>query len=269
MKTAIIFVTHIINDNIREQIIKLYEETKNFATLYIVHQSNLLQLHEKFNENILCFSFSIEELQDLGYKTIGSTLMEGNFHLVLLNFYLKNYLYDYYWFIEYDVRFNGNWSTFFQTFITAKVDFISAHIEEFEDNPDWYYWNSIYLNHLSLTKDDLVKSFNPICGFSNRSLRLLNERCVMGDFGHNEILIPTIFKYYKLSILDFGVQGKYTNQTTRNLFYVDDFAANKTINGTHRFRPEINQSEIERFNTIYHPIKCNEINYRCKHHRPH
>lgn len=33
MKTAILFVTHIYNEDIERQIIKLHEETKDFATL--------------------------------------------------------------------------------------------------------------------------------------------------------------------------------------------------------------------------------------------
>ena len=35
MKTAILFVTHIYNEDIERQIIKLHEETKDFATLYV------------------------------------------------------------------------------------------------------------------------------------------------------------------------------------------------------------------------------------------
>ena len=41
MKTAILFVTHIYNEDIERQIIKLHEETKDFATLYVGFQADI------------------------------------------------------------------------------------------------------------------------------------------------------------------------------------------------------------------------------------
>ena len=50
----------------------------------------------------------------------------------------------------------------------------------------------------------LLRSFNPICRISNRALALGHERCKLGDRGHYEVLLPTLFKYFKLKISDFG-----------------------------------------------------------------
>lgn len=44
MKTAILFVTHIYNEDIERQIIKLHEETKDFATLYVGFQADKVRI---------------------------------------------------------------------------------------------------------------------------------------------------------------------------------------------------------------------------------
>lgn len=255
MKTAIVYVTHKLTAEIHEEILKLYDETKNFATLYIVYQADLLNISDYTLDHIPHFSFSIGQLNQLGYRTFGSKLMDGNFHLVLLYFFLHHSQFDYYWLVEYDVRFTGNWATFFTTFENKQVDFVSAHVETWNQNPNWLWWHSIHLSNLKLTKNQVLKSFNPICRFSNRALRLLNERCRMGDLGHNEVLMATLFRYYKLSILDFGGHGSYTDEQTRDLFYIDDIKDSENNMGTHRFRPEFKLSEITLANKIYHPIK--------------
>lgn len=58
----------------------------------------------------------------------------------------------------------------------------------------------------------LLRSFNPICRFSDRALSLLNERCLLGDRGHNEVLMPTLFKCFNLKMSDFGGMAIYIHR---------------------------------------------------------
>lgn len=112
MKTAILFVTHIYNEDIERQIIKLHEETKDFATLYVGFQADKVRI--TLPDGIRSFPFTVKELNRLGYRSWGCTLMDGNFHFVMLDFYLKHTGYDFYWLIEYDVRFNGGLEKLFR-----------------------------------------------------------------------------------------------------------------------------------------------------------
>ena len=109
-KTAILFVTHIYNEEIEHQINKLRAEAEDFASVYVVYQADKVKL--SLPEDVKRHAFTIDMLNKQGYTSWGCTIMDGNFHFVLLDFYRHHPEYDYYWLIEYDVRFNGNWRTF-------------------------------------------------------------------------------------------------------------------------------------------------------------
>lgn len=252
-KTAILFVTHIFNEEIERQINKLNTETVEFASLYVVYQADKVKLD--LPSNVKRHAFTTSKLNRLGYRSWGCTIMDGNFHFILLDFYRQHPEYDYYWLIEYDVRFNGNWKTFFSFFQDKVEDFISAHIETKDENPDWMRWHEIELKNIPLNNAIMLKSFNPICRFSNRAFALLHSRCLLGDRGHNELLMPTLFRYFKLKIADFGGIGQYTYSDQPNLFYVYDTEDGAADKCTHRCFPQHHESMMKCPNMIYHPIK--------------
>lgn len=251
--TAILFVTHIFNETIEHQINKLRREAGELATVFIVYQADKVELN--LPEEVKHHAFTIQGLNRLGYTTWGCTIMDGNFHFVLLDFYRKHPEYDYYWLVEYDVRFNGNWRTFFSFFQDKDEDFWAAHIETKEDNPHWVRWHEIELKNIPLNSITLYKSFNPICRFSNRAFALLHSRCLLGDRGHNELLMPTLFKYYNLKVADFGGHGRFIYPGHPELFYTYDPNRNESDTCTHRCYPPYNISDMFYLDKIYHPIK--------------
>lgn len=252
-ETAILLVTHVYNEEIERQINKLRTETEEFASVHIVYQAD--RINPNLPENVNQHTFTIETLNKLGYTPWGCTIMDGNFHFVLLDFYRQHPEYDYYWLIEYDVRFNGSWNDFFSFFQDKDEDFWAAHIETRKDNPDWMRWHEIELKNIPLNHSTLLKSFNPICRFSNRAFALLHSRCLLGDRGHNELLMPTLFKYFKLKIADFGGTGRYIYKEHPNLFYIYDAEDNAEDKYTLRCYPTHNDSIMKHPNKIYHPIK--------------
>ncbi len=253
MNTAVLFVTHKYNECIKREIGKLCAQVPAGLTPYVVYQADVL--HNVFPDEVRVHPFTLKGLNALGYPSWGSTLMDGNFHFVVLDFYLRHTGYDYYWLVEYDVRFNGNWNTFFSFFEDKEEDFVTAHVEKMEDNPHWVWWGEIELEKISLEESDMLRSFNPICRFSNRSLSLLNERCSYGDRGHNEVLMPTLFRYYHLKIADFGGKGRYIFSGSSDLFYKECQGADGRKTCTHRFRPTYQVKDINIPNVIYHPVK--------------
>lgn len=251
--TAILFVTHLFNEEIKHQINKIRTEAEEFASVYVVYQADKVDLH--LPKDVKQHAFTLDTLNRLGYTPWGCTIMDGNFHFVLLDFYRKHPDCDYYWLIEYDVRFNGNWRTFFSFFQDKEEDFLAAHVETKEDNPGWVRWHEIELNNIPQNRFTLLKSFNPICRFSNRAFALLHSRCLLGDRGHNELLMPTLFNYFKLKIADFGGNGRYIYKDHPDLFYMYDEEDKAEDKCTHRYYPKHNHSTMKCPNMIYHPIK--------------
>ena len=252
-KTAILFVTHIYNEEIERQINKLRMEAEGLTSVYVVFQADKVKLD--LPKDVRQHAFTIESLNKLGYRPWGCTIMDGNFHFVLLDFYRQHPEYDYYWLIEYDVRFSGNWNGFFSFFQDKDEDFWAAHVEVKEDNPDWMRWHEIELKNIPLNHSMLLRSFNPICRFSNRAFALLHSRCLLGDRGHNELLMPTLFRYFKLKIADFGGTGRFTYKDHPNLYYIYGDTDTENDKCTHRYTPSHNDSVIKYHNMIYHPVK--------------
>lgn len=252
MKTAIFYLTHVYNETIERQLWKLRDEVGDLADIHVAYQADKysLQIPAKF----IPAPFMLDNINELGYHAWGNTLLDGNMHLVWLDLFHRFPVYENYWFLEYDVRFSGNWNTFFSYFDGRDDDFVSSHIEKRKDNPAWFGWNCMKLVNLKIQDDALLKSFDPICRLSRRALALLDERCTLGDIGNLEVLMPTLFHYFKLKICDMGNLEKCADGNVSSFYmkYVDA-AGNESC--THRFRPVFTESELTIPNMIYHPIK--------------
>ncbi len=64
--------------------------------------------------------------------------MPGHVGFPVLQFFCDNRDFDYYWAIECDVRFSGDWFFFFHSFKEANHDFLACHIRDYVDEPDWH-----------------------------------------------------------------------------------------------------------------------------------
>jgi hypothetical protein len=72
------------------------------------------------------YLFSDENLSKLNYRMIGPTLVPGHVGFPVLQFFCDNPRFDYYWAIEYDVRFSGDWFFFFGPFKKETTIFLRA-----------------------------------------------------------------------------------------------------------------------------------------------
>lgn len=254
MKTAVLFITHTINDNVIAHFSKLKSEMSEYGDLYFCIQEDALN-RAKSQQYGKTFLFNRVNLNKLGYNAWGCIMPGGNVHFILLDFFFQYQMYDYYWIVEYDVYFNGNWATFFSYFNNRKEDYISAHVETVEENPNWTHWKDIDLVNIHMDEQNLLKSFNPISRYSYRAICLLHERLLLGDRGHNEIILPTLFRYFNLSIFDFGGEGLFSDKCTPNLFYCDNPVSEGVDKSTHRYRPGYSKDAMCFIDKIYHPVK--------------
>lgn len=259
---AFLFVTHKIDKEILDRYYTLQQCVKEIGkSFFLLNKEVDYSINTQkyvIPSNITPYIFNDNTLDELDYEPIAETIIPGSNHFATLQFFLDNPKFKYYWVIEYDVVYNGNWTDFFQNFMNLEVDFISSHIERFPDKPFWYWWDTLHLNDIVVHNHQLIKSFNPIYRISNNALCFLNNllkgrKC----WGHHEVLIPTVLKYGGFKILDFGGSGEFVLPQHEEKFYL---MPSQYTNGTMRHMPQIEESEMLIKNKLLHPVKATNIN---------
>lgn len=130
-------------------------------------------------------------------------------HLRMMNFFLKNPTYDYYWFFDDDVKCN-DWDSVLDN-IDPRIDFLSyftfkrsnvtsQHLVPPIDNKT--YSGDGWFNRFPGDTDTLPAgtgeyfgSFFPIVRFSNSAMKTLVQLNLDGFFGYSEGFVPTTLNY--------------------------------------------------------------------------
>jgi len=162
-----------------------------------------------------------------------------------LQFFLKNPAYEYYWCIEDDVSFSGNWNDFFKN-VSADLDydFITSHIRRSSDVRGWPWWKTLSSTEGKVDRKEMWNSFNPIYRISNKALQYIDTCLKEGYSGHHEVLMPTLLKNAGFKLADFGTKG---NHVTSTLSYC-------TLT-TMRWKPVFFVPGFKK-NKLYHPVKA-------------
>ncbi|MBD3628545.1 DUF3405 domain-containing protein [Cyclobacterium sp.] len=205
------------------------------------------------------FTFTDEVLSSLNYFPLAFTLVPGSNHFPLLKFYLSHPQYDYYWCIEDDVAFSGDWGAFFEAFSSLDTDFISSHIRRYKEEPEWPWWPALAHPYTVIPQEQRIRSFNPIYRISRQALELIHKALLSKWCGHHEVLIPTLLYESGLSIHDFGGKGEFVPEGFENRFYLDNSPNNRGIlsDGTMRWRPVFAETGTLK-NKLYHPVKLTD-----------
>lgn len=255
--SAILFLTHIITEDIIVRYKRLLNETSNLYDVYFAVDTTTNQIDKlKSLPHGKSFLFDLQRIMEQGYTPLGNRVMY-NVNYVLLFFRKLFPKYDYYWVIEYDVEFTGSWNIFFNYFETIDADFVSSHIEHFSnDNANWCWWNRTNLSTFGYSNSQMVKSFNPVYRISARALDYMDSVLKKGVQGHFEVIMPTIIANNKeLKVLDLGGCGEYSDPSHPNHFYIKGVGVN---NGSMRWRPLFLQScinSLKNTNLLFHPVK--------------
>ena len=249
MKQTILFLSNKSNDWTLRAFRTLEQSMQmDDADVYFVYHQQGEELPVSLQSILNLFPFTSSILQDLGYTPIEEgRLVPGSNHFPLLKFFKEHQEYDYYWMLEDDVRFNGDWKAFFDNFSDNHVDFLSSIIESKKENPNWFWWSYLKTGNESISEEQLLKSFNPIYRLSHQALLCIDEYLRNGWMGHHEILIPTLLNYRGFLIEDFGGNGSFTNEENRNRFY------DKTSMGLNPLIPD------GRKNYLFHPVKEEKV----------
>lgn len=247
-------MSHLSSVTVIREYKNIRHSTEKIGDCFFLYDATKGIVPDKINK-LSPYLYSSKCLSDLGYPTIGKNIIPGHAHFPLFQFFLDNPHYDYYWFIEYDVRFSGKWTLFFNAFSSIEADFLTCQIHPYANQPSWSWWLLKHpQEHIPLHKR--LRSFNPIYRISNVALSFLHEAFKSGWCGHHEVAIPTLLHHNGYTIREISGRGKYTVTEMENKYY-----SHSTENGkgelsgtTMRYRPAFWIYGLNK-NKLYHPVK--------------
>ncbi len=187
----------------------------------------------------------------------GGWVIAGNLDLVFLEFRRRLPDHAQYWFIEYDVHYEGHWSRLFEHFRASSAALLGAiqeYIAKVPHKLDLGYPHLSVPAGMAWNEADQVKGFYPICRLSAALLDALDADYREGLGGHYEIILPSITLRHHLEIEDFGGNGPFVRAENRDRFYFANPSSYSHSPGNFVFRPGITKV-LPRPNTLWHPVK--------------
>jgi hypothetical protein len=254
-KTLVVFQTHILTKGILvefERIRKVVDQDTDVLLFYDNSLSDFCDQLVDFSDQ--CFLFKKDVIRKFFKPRLQSVDFVGYVNLPLLYFSQHHPEYDYYWSIEYDVRFTGDWKSFIDSFVSTEADLLGTTIYRYKFRPEWFYWGSIQSPEAKIDTDKLIRGFFPIYRLSKKACGEMIVAYLQGWLGHFEVLMPTILHGRGYIIEDIGGDGEFTPTERRNRFYQNSPENDGLAPGTFVFRPEI-ASAPNRNDMLYHPVK--------------
>jgi hypothetical protein len=233
----------------------IYEATSHIGESFVLYHQKEKELPEEL-QKLNHFTFTDAIITQYNYIPLGFNLIPGNNHFPLLDFAVKHPTYDYYWCVEDDVRFSGNWTYFFEAFSHVNADFISSHIRTVKEEPQWHWWHALANPYKFIPFEKRIRSFNPIYRISKTALTFIYHALQEHWCGHHEVLFPTLLKEKGFEIMDFGGKGQFVPPEFENKFYIANSPNSRGMltDGTMRWRPSFGIVGEEK-NKLYHPVK--------------
>lgn len=223
---CIIWQTHRLDERALEEYARLEQDCRGAFDSVVLYDNSARDFHQP--EAYPDISFRMFELESLKQQFNLTQLSEklditpGNTVFPLLAF-AQNHRYDYYWLIEYDVRYTGNWREFFDHFRESDSDLLGTTLYRHAFRPDWCWWQSLQTPRFSLVRrKNWIRGLFPVMRISDKGLRVLEKANRRGWRGHYEVCVPTALYHYGLKIEDFGGDGEFVAAHNVNRFYVNN-----------------------------------------------
>ena len=257
-RSALLWMTHVWNPELEEEFEKFLDmKYPNLPDVWLLLDSRTPQASTLANRYTLCHIFDETDLfMRLPYPRVEGLGILHHSHFPILDFYLSHPEYEYYWFVEFDVRYSGEWESFLRSYESFDHDLITSHIRHFSEEPHWPWWDSLHHPSKTIDRAQYVRSFNVIYRISNRVLEYIHQAQLDGWQGFNEVSLPTLLLHGGYKIMDFGGDGEFTLPGLKNSAYTSHGLRNGLLNPfcTMRWRPSRGRAGFRR-NKIYHPVK--------------
>ena len=259
---AILYRTHLVNPMIRREIDVLRNEVTGCAHWVVGYVKDDADVPDVPENNSRMYRRA--DLAALPYPTkiaaVDWIKPAGHNDLPVLAFYRERRDYDYYWIVEYDVRYTGHWAALFKELRYSSADFLATTIQDYDQNPRWWWWRTLV--NVPSGALQRVRCFTPFCRLSNAALAAVDEWYREGGSGHYELTWPSVCKMRGLGLEDIGGWGRYTPEHWRGKHYVNTPLKPSLSPGTFVFKPVYRDEWVRarglahaRGPMLWHPIK--------------
>lgn len=136
-----------------------------------------------------------------GWVTQNTTIRQMWFNAgyCVLLFFLKNPGYDFYWSIEDDCHWHGDWKDFFKIYENEDADFLGPFLKNISIPQNKFEANQAINN---FDYPQLFKSFGPIQRYSAKLLKEVIKALKQRKYAYYETLFPTVAFNSGLKIKD-------------------------------------------------------------------
>jgi Protein of unknown function (DUF3405) len=262
---VLVYYTHFVSNPVKRELSRLRDELPEsfdcWATGCCNHSSVLDDLG---SDRVSVRAYVRAEIGTLSYPermaSVDWNTMRGSPDLTLLRFFLDHPCYDYYWFLEYDVRFTGQWRALFEDLLPSEADLLCAHITELPQDPNWVHWDSFSSGRETVLPGEQIRAFLPLCRASRRLLEAVDERCQQGWAGHPEVLWPTVARVAGFRIEEIGGSSQFTPANRKNSYYFSARIGSRGFLSTFGAWPFYSeksnfQQGLQTEGVLWHPVK--------------
>jgi hypothetical protein len=255
--TSILFMAHYLNESILREVQSLQASCSPVFDVTMLYDNSKKDFDpSSFRDTSDFYLYDVQDVAN-NYTFMNEsrrTILPGNCIFPILLFVRDHPDVRYIWRVEYDVRFGGDWSFFFNHFVNNESDLLGTTIFRYDFRPEWNWWKSLKAPGGSFDKKWLLRGFLPVFRLSQKACVILNNAYNAGWSGHYEVSIPTILNYHGCLIEDIGGDGEFVKPENRNRFYTNTPSAPGLAPGTFVCPPN-NCNYSTDSNRLYHPVK--------------
>jgi hypothetical protein len=262
-REVVLYYSHFCSPAVRREVTRLRNELDSryeiFAVGYCRSAGALKDI-----DSVPALAYSADDLVALPYPGKVRQFDPGNFFgnadLAPMKFFLDRPDYDYYWIVEYDVRFSGAWSELFADLSSSGADLLCTTMQTWTENPNWAHWGTLGAGGEEVPLERRVKGFMPFSRLSHAMFAACDARYRSGWNGHCEVIWPTIASLASLRLEDIGGNGSFTPDERRGRYYNNTPSEWSQFPGTFVYRPcfadrNLFGPQCHFTGTLWHPVK--------------
>ena len=256
---AILFQTHRLDTSVRQEFESLVRSCEPHYDVFFLYDNSRRDFPRQDFRNYRHVLYAVEDIEQdypLRDSRGQARVVPGNGHIPILQF-MHNRGYDHCWRVEYDVRFTGEWKSFFDAFADTDSDLLGTTLHTRGELPEWMWFDEFKSPSGDLGDAATLRSFLPIFRLSRRGARATREAAKNGWEGHLEVLLPTILQHVGFTIEDIGGTGRFVRAGNENRFYTNTPHVASLSPGTFVYRNSRDFPSVkpDQPGKLWHPVK--------------